>query len=235
MFLLTRSVAKTDSHDPGDGGPKGRGPYEVRMGDSVESIAYEHGFFHETLLRHPANRELVEHRRDHNALLPGDRLTIPPKRDKVVSGALDRRHVFRRRGVPAMFRIQLYSDGRPRAHERFELEIDGVLLRVGETDADGRLECRVSPHAKRGRLLLGDDRAELRLVFGALPPVEELVGVQRRLANIGFYGGPADGLMSASTSTAIRAFRRAVGLDERGLVDDALREALARPFATMEP
>jgi hypothetical protein len=55
-----------------------------------------------------------------------------------------------------------------------------------------------------------------------------LAEAQRRLAELGFDPGPADGQMGQRTANAFRAFQRARGLDVTGRLDPATADQLAR-------
>ena len=52
---------------------------------------------------------------------------------------------------------------------------------------------------------------------------------QRLLAGMGYDPGPADGVAGRRTTAALRAFQRDHGLPTSGRLDDATRQALARP------
>ncbi|WP_437571822.1 peptidoglycan-binding protein [Sorangium sp. So ce542] len=205
-------------------GPVGQGARVVADGDSIESIAFELGFFHETLWNHPANAELNAVRRNPNVLLPGDRVTIPPLTLKEEACATGKRHVFRRRGVPAVYRVQLLEEGAPRPNVAYVLEIDGAARR-GTSDADGRIVHRIPPDARRGRLILGDDEI-YELEFGRLRPVERVEGVQQRLKNLGFDCGAVDGELGPATRRALARFQEHRGLPASGDPDEATRAAL---------
>ena len=87
--------------------------YEIQQGDSVDSVAFEHGFFAVTLWNHPANAALKRERKHRNVLFPQDRLVIPDKRPDPKECSTDQRHVFRRRGVPSKYRLQVLREGLP--------------------------------------------------------------------------------------------------------------------------
>jgi len=63
---------------------------------------------------------------------------------------------------------------------------------------------------------------------GAVARTMSLAEAQRRLAELGFDPGPADGAMGQRTSNAFRAFQRARGLDVTGRLDAATAEQLAK-------
>lgn len=49
-----------------------------------------------------------------------------------------------------------------------------------------------------------------------LPPLDAEAGLQRRLANLGFFPGPIDGEAGSLTAAAVREFQRAHGLSAHG-------------------
>jgi hypothetical protein len=207
-------------------GPAGSGSYEVQQGECVDSIAFQHGHFWQTLWNHPENAELKRLRKDPNVLMAGDRLTVPPIRLKEVDGACEERHSFRRKGVPAMFRLRvLRTDGQPRAGERYVLDIDGELT-DGALDDQGWLEVSIPPDAKHGRLTVEADA--YNLLLGHIDPIEEVTGIQARLNNLGFDCGPLDGVLGPRSTAALLNFQRVHGLERTGQPDPATREKLVQ-------
>ncbi|MFZ2148954.1 MAG: peptidoglycan-binding domain-containing protein [Sedimentisphaerales bacterium] len=199
--------------------------YTVKQGECIESIAFDNGFFWETVWKDSQNAELKQKRKDPNVLLAGDEVFIPDKREKTESGATEERHRFRKKGVPAMLRIRLIDDDKPRANESYTLEIDGELF-SGTTDDDGTLEHPISPGAKKGRLLVGEEQDEYLLDLGYLDPVDEIAGVQGRLNNLGFHCGAVDGVLGPKTEAALTDFQKRCGLPESGKIDQATRDKL---------
>jgi N-acetylmuramoyl-L-alanine amidase len=177
----------------------GAGDYVVQQGDCISSIAFTHGHYWETIWQDPGNAELRRVRKDPNVLLPGDRVTISPIRTKQENKPTDKRHRFVRRGVPAKLRLRVMleeweeSPGqgapggsssssvppRPRANQPYRLQIDGMMFH-GVTDADGRLEVRIPPDARRGRLIVGPDDTIIQLELGGLDPADEINGNSRQ-------------------------------------------------------
>src|SRR4051794_12016743 len=99
----------------------------VKPGDSVIQLSDEHGFYAMTIWNHADNAALKRRRADMNILLAGDVVVIPDKRGKTVEVATGRRHTFRRRGVPAIYRVQLIEYGKPLAELPYRLIVDGVV------------------------------------------------------------------------------------------------------------
>ncbi|WKB55799.1 peptidoglycan-binding domain-containing protein [Eleftheria terrae] len=196
----------------------------ISEGDSVVRIAGATGFAPETLWSHPANAELRKRREHMDVLNPGDVLTVPERTPKTVAAATDRRHRFRRRGVPMHFTLQLLDAwGEPRRQRPYRLVVDGRLLE-GTTDADGVLRHHLPTTAQRGTLQL--DEVELALVFGGLDPKSTLAGVQHRLSNLGFPCAGDAGELGQATRLALARFQRLMELPCTGELDERTRDAL---------
>jgi hypothetical protein len=199
----------------------------VRSGDTVEALAEANGLFWERLWFHPENDALRKVRDNPNVLLPGDRLFIPARRPKTVSISTNRRHTYRRRGVPSKFIARILDlQGRPRAHQRYTLEA-GAFTHDGHLDAEGRVEVFVPPQVTRVHLRVGEGEAleEFEFQVGHLDPIEELSGVVGRLVMLGFYDGPDLTEPSPDLHAAVMRFRVSVRLPQGG-IDDELRAAL---------
>ena len=199
--------------------------YQVRQGDCISSIAFEHGFFGDTLWNHPNNAELKKKRQNPNVLLPGDVVFIPDKRLKEVSEPTNNVHKFRVKNTPEIFRLRLLVDGAPRAREPYELEI-GELKLTGTTDTEGWLRQSIPPDARRGMLTLNEGAETYHLQFGSLDPDDEISGAQGRLRNLGYYGGALEGRLSDELANAVRRYQAAKNLQADGTLTSATRTAL---------
>jgi N-acetyl-anhydromuramyl-L-alanine amidase AmpD len=96
----------------------------------------------------------------------------------------------------------------------------------GTTDSEGRLEHSIPPNAKKGKLFFGKKREEYILNLGHMDPLNELIGVQKRLNNLGFQCGSAYGVFGTQTKDALKAFQKKHHLTESGEVDDATKNKL---------
>jgi len=200
--------------------------YTVKQGDCIESIAFKNGLFWDTIWNHPNNQKLCSERNNPNALLAGDKVFVPDLRLKEESAATEQRYRFRRKGVPSKLKIILKDEGKPRANLPYILEIDGKLS-SGVTDAQGRIQHPIPPNARKGQLLVGPAGKEVyRLQLGNIDPITEISGLQGRLRNLGYYNGPVDCKMDATTEEAIKDFQSKHGLNATGKVDDAMRNGL---------
>lgn len=113
--------------------------YKAKNGESIESIAFEHGFFPYTIWEHPENAKLKELRDNMNQLAAGDEVFIPDMTVGVEAASSGARLKFKRKGVPSLYRIQLLDYDEPRANLDYRFVVDGALIE-GKTDANGVLE-----------------------------------------------------------------------------------------------
>jgi len=197
----------------------------VKQSECIESIAFEKGFFWETVWNHAQNAELKQQRKDPNILQPGDEIFIPEKEVKQEDCATEQKHRFLKKGIPAMLCLRLLDNDEPRADESYTLEVDGEIF-SGTTDAEGRVKHSIAPSAKQAKLIVGENKDQYTLDLGCLDPVTETVGVQARLNNLGFNCGEVDGMAGPETKTAICQFQRKYGLTESGEADSATRDKL---------
>ena len=181
--------------------------HEVKQGDSTVKLADEHGFFSDTIWNDPANADLKKKRENMDVLLPGDVIVIPDKKPKDETKPTEQRHRFRRKGMPGVFRLQVFEADEPRANQRYILTAGSVSVE-GTTDATGTLQEFVPPDCDKIKLVIGDDQQEHVFKIGHLDPINEMIGVQKRLFNLGHDPGPFDGQLSSQTRNAISAFQQ---------------------------
>jgi Putative peptidoglycan binding domain len=212
--------------------------HTVEEGEGTTSIAAQCGFYDQTIWLHSENEALRARRRDMNALLPGDELVIPDRRLKEVERPTGALHRFRLRNVPAKYRVQLVSRGQPIANRDYVMIIDETLELSGKTDAKGVVEVSVPPDSRHGVLQV--DRAPeapdlvIDIAFGRVDPVEEISGIQKRLANMGYNCDPPDGTLNENTRAAILLFQRRQGLPESGSLDQETRDLIGRLHDTRQ-
>ncbi len=200
----------------------------VKPGDCISSISYQYGFFPDTVWDDAANAELREHRDDPNVLSPGDVVVIPDKTLKEESCPTGDRHRFRKRGIPAKFRLQVFDGDEPLADQPFRVVVDDIALPPGRTDASGFLEVSIPPRAMRGVAMIGEgeDEQEIEFDLGQLPPVTDLAGVQARLNNLGFFSGDETGEFNRQTQIALLSFQERFSLDPTGVPDEPTQAKL---------
>lgn len=200
--------------------------YTVKQGDCISSIAFKYGFFPDTIWNDSKNSKLKQDRKNPNVLKPGDEVYIRDKEEKEESCASEKKHQFKRKGVPEKLRIQFMDEeDKPRANEAYVLDIDGEISE-GETDPNGKVEISIPPNAKKGKIKFRKGGDQYKLDLGELDPIEEISGVQARLACLGYFRGEVDGLMSEELTCAIRNFQESKGLEPTGKLDKATREKI---------
>ncbi len=198
--------------------------YKIEEGEGLSLLAGRHGFAPDTLWLHPQNKALRTLRVDGNTLHPGDLLFIPPQTTRAAACATDAVHRFVKRGVPAIFRLRLMRNGRPRAGEPCVLEAKGLRLEA-HADAQGIVQFPVPPGILEARLQAGSSPAQ-HVTFGRLETLRGDAGTQRRLANLGLYTGHCDGRPTPQLASALAELQRRCGLPDTGLLDGATASAL---------
>jgi len=194
--------------------------HRVEQGESLIGLAARYGLLPRKIWEDPANASLRAKRRDMNTLMPGDVLVIPARAKKKLAVKTGYKHIFVRKGIPAIFRLQVLGEDAPHAEVDYELVVDGERRIVGRTDTQGLLEEWVAPDSRVGELVLrGEDELRIRIEFGHMDPIEETAGVQKRLNHLGFDCGKADGVAGPRTEEALKAFQRESKLRETGELD----------------
>jgi len=190
----------------------------IKQGESVISLSEKHGLFADTIWNDPANAELKAKRKDMNVLMPGDVLVIPDKRLKEVRRETNNVHKFQRKGIPAIFRLQLFEIEKPRANQKFTLEVDGQQFE-GQTDSRGVLEQAIPANSKKGFLTIGPDKFRVEIDFGYLDPINEISGVKKRLKNMGYDCGAPTNEMNDQLRDQLKKFQKRFELEETGQTD----------------
>lgn len=206
----------------------GTGEYVVKPGDCMASIALEHGFFWESLWNDRGNASLREARKDPYVLLPGDRVFIPQKRDKVEQGQTEMRHRFRRLGEPNVLRLTILDNDEPRADEPYRLQVDGESY-TGVLDENGTFEVQIPGNARSATLFVGEELMEDRydLKLGHLSPDDTAGGIRARLANLGYGVEQTDqDDIDDPVRAALLEYQGKHDLPATGEADDATTESL---------
>ncbi len=198
--------------------------YQVKQGDCISSIAFENGFFPDTIWNHPNNAELKEKRKDPNVLMPGDIVFVPDIRVKEVSEPTNQVHKFKCKNTPKQFQIQLMCLGNPMKDMAYKLDIDGIE-KEGKTDSEGWLKQFISPNAKIAKLIL-DDQITYELKLGNIDPIDEISGIQGRLHSLGYYEDSVNGRMDEKTKEALETFQRSQDLEVTGEADEKTKNLL---------
>ena len=198
--------------------------YEVKQGDSIFSIAFEKGFFADTIWDHPENQELKNERKDPNVLLPRDVVHIPDKRLKELSEQTNAVYKYRVKNTPKTFKIQIKRGENTIRDMEYEIEIDGAIS-TGKTDSEGWITRSISPNAKKALLTLKEGQ-KFQLNLGFLDPVDENSGIQGRLKTLGYYSGSINGKLDDETKEALKSFQASNEIDVTGEPDEKTRSKL---------
>jgi hypothetical protein len=199
--------------------------HTIAQGDSVIRLSDQYGFDADTIWNDAANAALKEKRKDMNELVPADEVVIPDKRPKTVDAATGTVHRFRRNGIPAYFRLQIFDGEQLRANQSFTLTIENAVF-SGTTDGTGVLELYVPATADEGTLVIGPDKLTVVIDFGHLDPITQISGIQKRLNNLGYFASES-GELDDATRDALADFQYDFGLDETAEPDDATIAKLA--------
>lgn len=198
--------------------------HTLRQGECLVSISLKYGFSPENLWNNPANAQLKLNRPNYHVLYPGDQVIIPELQTKEEEAATDKRHKFRRKGVPVYLHLQLFNENRePLANKPFALQVGGRIFQ-GTTDREGCLKVAVPPQEKEGILRFANRQFNIRI--GYLNPFIYNSGIKSRLNNLGYKAGEGGEEMDANFRQAIEAFQEDQELAKTGELDEATQEAL---------
>jgi N-acetylmuramoyl-L-alanine amidase len=205
--------------------------HTVEKGECFTSIARQYGFAdYHTLYDHPQNAPLKKKRPNPNMLLPGDEVFVPEHQPKDIPIPTDQPKTFVVKVPEAKLRVVVKDDqDKPASGKKYKL--GGQMSKEGTTDGSGMIEIDVTPDVDSLELSVWmkpdpDPPRMFRLFVGQLGPIEEVAGVQARLANLGLYRGKVDGNVK-SIERALLFFQKQNKLKETGEIDDATRRKLA--------
>jgi N-acetylmuramoyl-L-alanine amidase len=219
------------------------------------SIAHDNGLFWEALWNHPNNSSLKSKRRNPDVLLPGDVVHIPDRIEKSESGAAEQLHKFKRKGTPSLlhlaFRRPKKDEGKvesestdhseyrmpepkgiedePMKDVPFALYADGLVVKEGKTDGDGKLKVEIPTGTIAAWIVLEPGSSRERTVdlnIRGMDPVDEIPGICKRLNNLGFPCPTEVTEITPVVADALRAFQRKNTLDPTGQADDKTKNKL---------
>jgi putative peptidoglycan binding protein len=195
----------------------------VGSGDCISSIAASHGLYWETVWNHPQNSALKHKRKDPGILFPGDAVFVPDVQPKTESRSSGHNYKFVKKSSDVMLRLRLMNEFHARGGVKYSLKVGNLVLN-GSTDGGGYLEKRIPVFATQAVLTTKEDSYELAI--GSLAPIEENIGVQHRLQNLGYLSDEATGLLNDVTTAAITKFQKEHGLTADGNLTDGTRNKL---------
>jgi hypothetical protein len=102
----------------------------------------------------------------------------------------------------------------PRAGVPYRILAEFPVAWDGETDSNGLIRQDLPTNITKVSIIY--DEGETEVQFAALPGMNDIGGVQRRLTNLGYDAGAPTGTINAQTEAAILKFRRDRGLGDPG-------------------
>ncbi len=206
--------------------------YVIRQGDYLAQLAHRMGFNADEVWDDPANAEL-KRLRDPNLLYPGEVLYVPAaSRDPApITSKAANAYVA---AVPkTTVRLTFEDADGPLAHEPYVVEGLGPFDERA-TDGNGVVVLELPVHVRECRVVFPKKGIAYPVKVGDMDPIEESIGVRKRLRNLGYGGGmspdEASGLSDESRAAveqmAILAFQKRNGLEVTGELDEATRAAL---------
>jgi hypothetical protein len=205
--------------------------HQVENGDHLSGIAEKYGFGDfKTIWDLPENAELRGARRNPHVLLPGDKVAVPDKTEKMEQVAADKRHRFQTRIQPLKLRIRLL--------DLAEQPAAGVKCRVAAgpvaqdlvSDGEGKVERRIPRDVRKGKLTVDDPDNRFDVVvpvlIGELHPVDTPSGQRARLRNLGYYFGDLDEDDPPQFKSAVEEFQCDHGLPITGDCDAGTQSKL---------
>lgn len=210
---------------PGTGVREGT-PRTIARGDCTSSLARQNSFASwRTIWEDPLNADLAKKRKNPNLLAVGDALVIPKREDHTEFAPTGKRSTYRVLGERTRLKIAYAGT----SVNDYVLRVGGQTFQ-GKVAPNGMIDELIPADATGGELelrsALSPERVERwTIALGALDPIEDLIGVQERLENLGFPC-PIDGKDGPDTQSAVKAYQSWRGLPATGKVDDATRADL---------
>lgn len=144
---------------------------------------------------------------------------------KVVNGGTEIRVV----------RLRLLEAGTPLKDKEYFLSAGGRVIAGGTLSDDGRLEAVLTGAATEVTVDVPDAGLQQTLKVltqPAFPSADTVLGAQLRLANLGYYGGPADGERTPLFDAAVANFRESQGLEPTSALDAETANKLKEAYGS---
>jgi hypothetical protein len=200
--------------------------YVVKQGDCINSIAFQFGFFPETIWNHSKNASLKNLRKNPSILYEGDKVFIPEKGQKTESINCDSRNRFKMKGVPAKLHVKvLWMENMPRANVKYRLEI-GDKKYFGTTNENGEVQQSIPPNIVSCKLFVGEDEEEYDIKLGYIDPIDKITGIQGRLNNLGYDFDLGNSEKDPRLKSVLKEFQTNQNIEITGEADEATRKKL---------
>ena len=199
--------------------------HTVQQGEWIGSIAKTYGFYDwHRIHDHPQNADLKQLRPDPHLLYPDDQVFVPDIEPDPFAGATDQTHNFVLKTLTTkLIVIAKDESDQPIASKPYKLTIDKKNY-DGTTDADGKLQHDIPLDAQSGALDI--EGFHYDVLVSHMDPLDTILGVQKRLTNLGYDCSPLDGTINDATIAAISRFQQEMKLPDTGELDNTTRDKL---------
>ena len=214
--------------------------HTVAQGETLLRIARQYGYqTSKALYNHPSNAEFKALRPDPNLIYPGDKITIPPKKEKFIPLRTNSINSFVVQNEKEYFRLQVsYDDGDDVAGKRVVLNIGSQTIDT-VLPSNGLIEVELNENdSLTGQvdLYLKEDQSSPSESFtaqvGHLDPIDTLSGVQARCNLLGFDCGTVDGINGSKTKAGVRDFQYEHDLEVDGIAGAKTKAKLQQVFGS---
>jgi len=214
--------------------------HTVAQGETLLRIAKQYGYqTSKALYNHPSNAEFKALRPDPNLIYPGDKITIPQKKEKFIPLRTNSINSFVVQNEKEYFRLQVsYDDGDDVAGKRVVLNIGSQTIDT-VLQSDGLIEVELNNNdALTGTIDLYLNEGEttptksFNVQIGNLDPIDTLSGVQGRCNMLGFNCGTVDGVMGKKTRIGVKEFQYEHNLDIDGIPGPKTKAKLQQVFGS---
>ena len=198
-------------------------PHIVSQGEDLVSIAQKYQIADwESLYNHTANKRLQRTRPNPFLLYPGDVVYIPESEPIMGKHSTDAVHKMTVTVPKVKIKLKFVEAGEfPLGGKSYELEVQGQKI-TGSLTGDGVLETQIPVSARTGVLTVIQDPADpdqnqvMNLNFSHQDPIDQVIGLQTVLKNLGFYHGKIDDDYGYFTRKAIIEFQQKNNLPADG-------------------
>lgn len=201
----------------------------IRTGEHLSRIAHDAGLDPEVVWKHPKNQELRERRGDPHILCEGDVIFLPLDEEAPLPLDVGQDNRFAAVVARTEARVRFGAADEPFANEPFVVEGLDEELR-GETDGDGNLVIEAPVTARVAKVVFERLGLSFQVILGEMDPIDEVSGVELRLAMLGFLKEPPQDALEGATLEALTAFQREKRLPATGAMDPATLDALRAAY-----